>query len=134
MSNWTQADVDAINAKRGAAMPAHRPPKSKYRNVRTVIDGEKFDSKREANYWLLLKAREKAGEISSLKRQVEFPLYCAAGDRGIQVAVYVADFWYLDSGGKCALHVVDAKGHRTQVYELKKKWLFLQQGISIEEV
>jgi hypothetical protein len=31
-------------------------------------------------------------------------------------------------------HVVDAKGHRTREYQLKKKWLELQTGIVIQEV
>jgi hypothetical protein len=114
---------------------------SKYRNVKVVVDGITFDSKREANYWLLLKARAKTGEINSLERQVPFAL--CAPDRtdiahqheseiSVIVSGYVADFSYYDRAG--VRHVVDAKGHRTDMYKLKRKWLELQDGIEIEEV
>ncbi len=99
-------------------------------------------SKREANYWLSLKAREKSGEITDLRRQVRFPLYTTEVVRIkdsdhigqialVQVAEYVADFTYISGNG---LNVVDAKGKRTQMYALKKKWLELQSGVIIEEV
>lgn len=112
---------------------------SKYRNVKCVVQGERFDSQREADVWLGLLARQSAGEISELRRQVRFPLLCpefdAQGDvmpgNCLQVAEYVADFTYLEGG---TLVVVDAKGRRISPYPLKKKWLFLQNGIEIREV
>ena len=139
MSQWTAEDVERHNARIGAKMPAHvAVKKSKYRNVRTVIDGEKFDSKREAQYWAELKLREKAGEIDSLQRQVPFDLCCpddnaSYGEVSRVVAVYIADFTYRDSRTH-QQHVVDAKGKRTPMYALKKKWLELQSGVIIEEV
>ena len=106
-----------------------QPVPSKYRNVRTrTPDGLTFDSRREAEYWLGLKAREKAGDISDLRRQVPFALL-APGN--VIVAHYIADFVYRH-GGKA--HVVDVKGVKTQMYRLKKKWLDLQEGVVIEEV
>ena len=123
--------------------------KSKYRNVRTVVDGETFDSKREAQYWHELKLREKVGEIHGLKRQVPFDLLCPevlweglVVDTNVEVftrrvSQYVADFVYYDhfkDGAYWGLHVVDAKGKRTALYQLKKKWLELQSGLIIEEV
>jgi len=125
------------NTKIGAKMPAHVPAKSKYRNVKTMIGSEKFDSKREADYWQELKIREKAGEIYDMKRQTPFDLLCAVGDPndGIAavVSTYVADFVFYTRCDK-RRHVVDAKGKRTQMYALKKKWLELQSGVIIEEV
>lgn len=136
---WTQEDVDRHNAKLGAKMPAHMPApqKSKYKNVRTNIGGEVFDSKREAEYWLLLKARVEQGEISSLQRQVKFPLYAPViwghgPDEWVEVSSYVADYVYRDKANN--QHVVDAKGKKTQMYLLKKKWLELQDDVKIEEV
>jgi hypothetical protein len=32
------------------------------------------------------------------------------------------------------MHVIDAKGVRTQLYRLKRKWLELQTGIVVQEV
>jgi hypothetical protein len=105
--------------------------RSKYHNVKTAIDGVVFDSKREATYWCGLQARARAGEITELRRQVVFPLCCPVEDRAVMVASYIADFCYLENGVR---HVVDAKGHRTPIYNLKRKWLRLQDGIIIEEV
>jgi hypothetical protein len=129
---WENATVNDVRDRRV-------PPKpSKYRNVKVTINGETFDSKREAAYWQGLKAREHNGEIFDLKRQVKFWLLCPVhnppfGDVGIEapVAYYVADFVYEEQGER---HVVDAKGKRTQMYVLKKKWLWKQDGIVIEEV
>lgn len=163
---WTQADVDAHNAKltkvrapdvvQGRGYAIDPPAKgSKYRNVRTVTaDGEKFDSIAEADFWIELKVREQAGEIRDLKRQVRFGLYapdfstsrsytasCEMHSVDIATAVrhypmvseYVADFVWTD--GTTGRYVVaDKKGHRTQMYKLKRKWLALQSGIDILEV
>lgn len=148
--NWTQVDVDAHMARRvqktslspsdGAGIDTAPPKaKSKYHNVKTWVGSECFDSKREAEYWILLKAREALGEIEGLKRQVRFALLCPAHDEPLtpnearQVAEYVADFEYYELP-MARHHVVDAKGHRTREYLLKKKWLDLQDGIVIEEV
>ena len=137
-SGWkdvTRADV----AKMGRRQPADAvqvPKVSKYRNVRVVVDGEKFDSKREAAYWQELKYREKAGEIDSLQRQVPFDLMCPIVlhfPESTVVARYIADFVYQDLKLGHS-RVVDAKGKRTAIYALKKKWLELQSGIVIEEV
>jgi hypothetical protein len=133
MSQWTMEDVLRHNQKLGAKMPAHVAAKSKYRNVKTVVDGEKFDSKREAQYWAELRLREKANDITHLSRQVPFDLCCPTGPEESEVvAQYIADFVYKDRDGRD--HIVDAKGKRTQMYALKKKWLELQSGIFIEEV
>lgn len=139
MSAWTQDDVDRINAQRGVKMPAHMPiPKqSKYRNVKTWVGSECFDSKREAEYWMLLKAREALSEISELRRQVKFPLlapirFNLEPTSGMAVvSEYVADFVYMQAG---TMHIVDAKGAKTRTYLMKKKWLELQDGLIIEEV
>lgn len=108
---------------------------SKYRNAKVVVDGATFDSKREANYWFGLKVRERLGEIVKLRHHVNWPLLAPDRVNGndVVVAHYECDFYYADAdtGNE---HVVDAKGKRTQMYLLKRKWLELQDGIVIEEV
>ena len=155
-SEWTVADVERRNAAIAASQgkphspqdhpPEMRmeqePPRSKYHNVKVVVDGERFDSKREAQYWQELKLREKAGEITNLRRQVAFELLSPSADRGfifVVVAQYVADFVFdqTDPEGQLHQHVQDVKGGkatRTALYQLKKKWLYLQSGIEIEEI
>ena len=104
---------------------------SKFHNVPTTVNGQRFDSQREATYYAGLEARAAAGEITSLRRQVAFPLLCPFEDRTVYVCSYVADFVYVERGVR---HVVDAKGHRTPMFTLKARWLYLQDGIVIEEV
>jgi hypothetical protein len=126
--NFTATDVAQLQNKNAPAKPA------KYRNVKCVADGQTFDSRREADYWLLLKAREQLGEITGLRRQVRFPLCCQDSlkpDLTFVVCFYVADFVYEANGIQ---HVIDAKGVRTRMYQLKKKWLELQTGTVIQEV
>jgi len=97
---------------------------SKYRNVRTEVDGIRFASKREARRWRELRLLLKAGEIQGLARQVQFML-----PGGI---VYVSDFMYLTSDA-WLLVVEDAKGVLTKEYVLKKR-LMESIGLHIKEV
>ncbi len=118
-----------------ATISTPMPPKpSKYRNRITIVDGERFDSKREAQYWAELKLREKAGEIKQLSRQIPFELCCPTGpDESEVVCQYIADFGYKDRDG--TNHIVDVKGGKeTAMFALKRKWLFLQSGIEVEIV
>lgn len=124
-------------AHRTRGFKAATPATTKYHNVKTVIDGITFDSKREAQHYAELKLRQKAGEISELRCQVPFDLLApimvqaAPCDAHAVIARYIADFVYLENG---AQRVVDAKGKRTALYALKRKWLLFQSGITIIEV
>lgn len=104
-------------------------PVSKYGNQRTEYNGRWYDSIREANYAAKLQILERAGKIKDLKYQHRITLVPADGK--LRAIVYVADFQYVDAGG---LHIVDAKGFKTQVYRLKKRMAALLLHIDIEEV
>jgi hypothetical protein len=139
--SWTEDDYRALMRGRFQALATVNAPKpSKYRNVKTVADGQTFDSRREADYWLLLKSREQLGEIANLRRQVRFELCCpdqSAPNLSTVVAYFVADFVYETYNivtDKNVMHVLDAKGMRTQIYKLKAKWMMLQHGIMVQEV
>lgn len=119
---------------------------SKYGAKKTEIDGIVFDSKKEANYYIKLKAMEQAGEISELDLQKPFELIPVQREpstftkKGKEVlgkvierkCCYVADFWYKDKDGVC--HCVDTKGFKTADYKIKKKLMLWRYGIKIEEV
>lgn len=118
---------------------------SKYHAKKTVVDGMVFDSKKEARQYGILKALEKAGEISDLQRQVEFLLIPeqrepdTVGMRGgihkgkliERKVTYVADFVYMRDGEYV---VEDVKGMRTPEYILKRKMMLYNKGIRIKEV
>ena len=118
---WTEEQLRDYQSTKFRAAQQAAP--SKYRNVKVVVDGERFDSKREAQYWAELKLRQKAGEISHLYRQVPFDLCCHNGpdESAVVVCQYVADFCYRDQDDK--MHVVDIKGQKeTAMFKLKAKW------------
>jgi hypothetical protein len=102
-------------------------PGSKYKAIRTEIDGHTFASKAEANHYRHLKLLEKAGQITNLTLQPRYALDV----NGVHIANYIADFRYWDEGGR---RIVDVKGMKTPVYKLKKKLMLACHGIVIEEV
>ena len=106
---------------------------NKYHNKKVVINGIKFDSKKEYSYYLKLKLMEQAGLIWNLELQKKYILQSSFTFNGkiIREISYKADFVYEDKDG---LHVVDTKGFRTDVYKLKKKIFIKKYGINIEEV
>lgn len=125
---------------------------NKYRNKKVTIDGEVFDSKREATRYKELKLLERCGAISDLKRQVTYELIPTQREKSTRVytkgrkkgqpiegkviekaVTYVADFVYIDKAtGKTI--VEDSKGFHTKDYILKRKMLLYFKGIKIHEV
>lgn len=106
---------------------------NKYKNKKTMIDNILFDSKKEANYYTLLKMLEKANKISDLELQKKFILqgHFKLNGKTIRAITYIADFVFKDDKGN--LHVIDTKGYRTDVYKIKKKLFEKKYGIEIEE-
>ena len=100
-------------------------PKSKYRNVPTVIDGLRFSSKAEAARYSELKLLQAANQVRWFIRQPRFDL-----GNGI---VYVADFlvvWNADETtfSDTRVTVEDVKGVETDVFKLKRKLFEAQYG------
>ena len=69
---------------------------SKYKAVRTEVDGIKFASKKEATRYRQLKLMEQAKAIQDLKMQVAFPLV-KKSEYGREIRD-IADFTYYDNG------------------------------------
>lgn len=127
--------------------------RTKYHSRKITRDGETFDSLKEYRKFRELSLLEKAGEITDLKRQVEFELLPAQYEeiltgevykRGehqgqpktkrvcVEKAVkYYADFVYKENGKTI---VMDTKGFRTTDYILKRKMMLYFHGIKIKEV
>lgn len=98
--------------------------KHKFHNKITEVDGIKFRSKKEAEYFKLLKASQKCGEVVFFLRQVPFYL---PGD-----TKYVCDFVEFWKDGE--VKFVDVKGMRTPTYLMKKKQVEALYPITISEV
>ncbi len=101
----------------------------KYNNKKTTVNKQTFDSKREARRFLQLKSLEKDGQIFDLQCQVKFELI--PKQDGERACNYIADFVYKNAEGR--VFVEDAKGHRTDVYKIKKKLMLYFHNIRIME-
>ncbi len=104
---------------------------TKFRNVKTEIDGVTFASKREANRYVQLKTLVRVGEIAALELQPRFDLVV----NGHKVCRYVADFAYERvPTGERVVEDVKSKPTMTREYRIKKKLLKALYGIDIVEV
>lgn len=91
------------------------PKESKYKNKSVIIDGIKFDSIKEGNYYLFLKGEKQAGRIVDFILQVPYPIDI----EGVKICTYIADFVVLYEKG--AFEVVDPKGYKTPRIPAKEK-------------
>ena len=98
---------------------------SKYHNKKVVIDGIKFDSKKESLRYQQLKLLEQEGLIKNLELQKEFPLQPSFKKNGktYRKISYIADFYYYDNHLKHYVveDVKASKSFQTDVYKMKKK-------------
>ena len=105
----------------------------KYNSKKTFVDGMRFDSKKEAGRYLVLKMMEETGEISDLKRQVKYTLIpgkrWSDGKKHRDVS-YIADFVYTKDGETV---VEDVKGFRTDAYRIKRNLMKEIYGIEVKE-
>lgn len=93
--------------------------KSKYGNEKTIYKGEKYDSKREADYSKMLDtlkhSKNRAERVLKVERQVRYPIFI--GQK--HICNYYSDFRVRYGNGR--EEVIDVKGYKTEVYKIKKK-------------
>ena len=124
---------------------------NKYLNLKTEVDGKTFDSRKEAKYYMVLKQREKDGEIKDLRLQVPYEIIPAVyREETVQLktkektltrcisraAYYVADFVYVDvaTGKEVVIDVKSEITRKNAEYRLKKKMMLAFNNIEIQEV
>lgn len=118
----------------GPLAPSQKRPKYGNRRV-TDAEGNVHDSSKEYRRWCELQLREKAGEISWLRRQVPFALVV----NDIPICVYKLDFRY-DCDGQTIYEDVkpdDPKFRKTAAYRMfhvKQKLMLACHGIQVREV
>lgn len=101
--------------------PEKKKKESKYHAKKVEADGEIFDSKWEYERYLLLKAKERDGEISLLTHHPSpFVLQegFTSGKQKIRPITYCPDFLYHENGNQIA---EDTKGMITEVSRIKMK-------------
>ena len=121
---------------------------SKYFSKKFFCDGILFDSQREAERWISLKAEQKAGTIAGLERQVKFELLPSqkiGGKVAERPLTYIADFVYLRDG-EYIVEDVKPRGKDGKIpayykstsawkdYVIKRKLMLFIKGIKIHEV
>lgn len=110
-----------MKKKKGLPTESKSQIKSKYNNQKTIVDGIKFDSKKEAEYYCQLKLLKQAGEIKDFGMQQKYELLPTFKKNGAthRSITYIADFVITNNDG--TVDVVDVKGIETQVFRIKKK-------------
>ena len=121
--------------------------KNKFNNRKVVFQGETYDSQLELSRFLFLSNRAKEGEITNLRRQVEYLLIPAqygteikhlkTKDKEVRVLLerscsYIADFVY-ERNGKVI--VEDCKGSKyiiTADFKIKKKLMLWVHQIQVK--
>ena len=121
--------------------------KNKFNNRKIVFQGETYDSRLELSRFIFLSNREKEGEITNLRRQVEYLLIPAqygteikhlkTKDKEVRVLLerscsYIADFVY-ERNGKTI--VEDCKGSKyiiTADFKIKKKLMLWVHKIQVK--
>ena len=97
--------------------------------MKVELDGQTFDSKKEARRYVYLRQLQQIGEIKDLRHHQVFKL---------SVCDYEADFTYYHAiNGKWTFIVEDVKSSFTAklpVYKLKKKLMLEELKIYIKEV
>lgn len=98
------------------------PSRSKYGAVKTQLDGHKFDSKMEAEFYAELQIRMKAGEIADIILQPRYelePRHILRRTEVVNPVDYISDFEVHYHDG--SVEVIDVKGRPTPEFSLKAK-------------
>lgn len=107
-----------------------KPRRNKFGAVATVLDGIRFDSKREATVYAGLKVLERQGVIRDLKIHMRYDLHAPGLKR---IGAYEADFVYYDPK-EDRQRIIDVKGHDTELSKWKRRHVESQYGIAVEIV
>lgn len=109
----------------------------KYKNRKIEYAGMVFDSKKERDRYVYLKAREDAGEITDLRRQVPYTLIPTLKVNGkvVERSIgYTADFVYEEDGETVVEDVKSEYTRKLRDYVIKRKLMLYVHGIQIREV
>ena len=115
--------VKRLYSKQSLRRKVQKPPikKPKYNNRKVEIDGHKFDSKLEAQYYTFLKHKKATGKIKDFSLQPRYTLQETFKRDGktYRSITYIADFEVLHNDG--STQVIDVKGMMTDVFKIKAK-------------
>lgn len=126
METWSTEDFRKYREEKKKAENS----KTKFYSKKEVIDGIKFDSRKEAAYYTQLKIKKQCGQIKDFQRQVRFNFIL----NGVKIGYYKADFVeVLLDGSK---QIIDVKSDFTRKlprYRKQKKLMLAFHNIHILE-
>lgn len=131
----TEEQYQAYLARGGSTSTikvATPPPKRPKYGNRKVTDatGAVHDSTKEYRRWCELQLREKAGEISQLRRQVPFALVV----NGELIARYVADAVYVDGAATIVEDCKSPQTRKLEAFRMKVRLMQACHGLQVREV
>lgn len=99
---------------------------SKYNNNKVTVDGIRFDSRAESQYYELLKKHKADGIILSFELQPKFELQPSFKKDGktVRAITYTADFAVNHHDG--TTEIIDIKGMETQQGIMRRKMFWYQ--------
>ena len=100
---------------------------SEHGSIPDVGGWKRFASQRETKRYIDLRTLEQSGKIRDLQCQVRYPLAV----KSVKICTYVADFRYTEDGRGVVIE--DCKGHRTQLYKIKKALMKAIYGFEVYE-
>jgi hypothetical protein len=103
--------------------------RSKFGNRKTKVDGQTFDSAKEAARFFALSMLERAGEIHSLICQPKFEFVV----NGVRIGSFRPDFSYVRDGKRIIEDVKGGAATKTEAYGLRKKLLLALHGLEVVE-
>ena len=95
-----------------------QPRKGKYNTVKVKRDGYTFDSKREDEYYVIIRASDEVKSVVVHPRYELTPKYVSPDGVKRRAITYVADFLVTYHDGR--EEVVDVKGVETDVFKIKR--------------
>lgn len=114
-----------LTQKEAKRLGLEQVKQNKYGAKKVELDGHIFDSKKEAWKYSELKLLKRAGEIQDFTLQPIFLLQEGFKDtrsgKTERPIIYKADFKVTLLDGR--EQIIDTKGHRTDVYKMKRKML-----------
>ena len=123
MTRISHAQARAMGLEKKKPKKPQRVSESKYHSRKVELDGNTFDSQKEAGRYAELKLLLRAGEILKIELQPEFVLQEGFRHNGKwhRPIAYRADFRITYPDGRQV--VIDTKGFKTPEYRLKLKLL-----------
>jgi hypothetical protein len=121
--NRTKRAILATEGGNLSKYPTKVKKASKYHNIRTVVDGISFMSKKEAQRYCELKIALAGGVIVDLELQPVFELqesFIDKDNKKIRSIIYRADFRFIETETNLTI-IEDTKGYFTEIFKIKEK-------------